>query len=37
MLCKTVLRTDSFAGYLFVFLNRRKTSIKVLSYHYSDI
>ncbi len=32
MLCKTVLRSDPFAGYLFVFLNRRKTSIKVLSY-----
>jgi transposase len=32
MLCKAVLEADPFAGYLFVFLNRRKTSIKVLSY-----
>jgi transposase len=32
MLCRTVLRTDPFAGYLFVFLNRSKTSIKILSY-----
>ena len=32
MLCKTILRADPFTGYLFVFLNRRKTSIKVLSY-----
>lgn len=32
MLCKTVLRSDPFSGYLFVFLNRRKTAIKILSY-----
>lgn len=32
MLCRTILKSDPFAGYLFVFLNRTKTSIKILSY-----
>jgi len=32
MLCRSVLKADPFAGYLFVFLNRSKTSIKILSY-----
>ena len=31
-LCRTVLTSDPFAGCLFVFLNRSKTSIKILSY-----
>jgi len=31
-LCKKILKADPFAGYLFVFLNRRKTAIKILSY-----
>ena len=30
MLCRTVLKADPFAGYLFVFLNRSKTSIKIV-------
>ncbi len=30
-LCRTVLKADPFSGYLFVFLNRSKTSIKILS------
>ena len=30
--CRGVLREDPFSGYLFVFVNKRKTSIKILSY-----
>jgi transposase len=30
--CRTVLRSDPFSGAVFVFCNRRKTSIKVLVY-----
>ena len=31
-LCRTLLKSNPFSGYLFVFLNRRKTAIKILSY-----
>ncbi len=31
-LCRTVLKADPFTGCLFVFLNRSKTSIKIISY-----
>jgi len=31
-LCRRVLQTDPFSGYLFVFINRRKTTIKILCY-----
>lgn len=31
-LCKTVLRQDPFSGWVFVFRNRRASSIKVLVY-----
>lgn len=31
-LCRAVLTSDPFSGCLFVFLNRRRTSIKILSY-----
>ena len=31
-ICRRVLHKDPFQGYLFVFRNRRKTSIKLLSY-----
>jgi transposase len=31
-LCKKVIRVDPFSGYVFVFGNRRKTAIKILSY-----
>ena len=31
-ICKTVIKSDPFSGYLFVFLNRGKTSMKILSY-----
>ncbi|WP_363321014.1 IS66 family insertion sequence element accessory protein TnpB [Desulfobacula sp.] len=31
-MCRTVLNSNPFSGYLFVFLNRRKTAIKILSY-----
>ena len=30
--CRKVLDTDPFAGYLFVFVNKKKTSIKILVY-----
>ena len=30
--CKNVLNKDPFEGYVFVFANRRRTSIKILSY-----
>ena len=28
--CRKVLDTDPFSGYLFVFVNKKKTSIKIL-------
>jgi transposase len=31
-LCRQVIRSDPFSGYVFVFVNRRRTSIKILSY-----
>jgi len=31
-LCRVELKTDPFAGHLFVFRNRRKTAIKILTY-----
>lgn len=31
-LCRAVLKSDPFSGCMFVFLNRRKTSIRVLCY-----
>ena len=31
-LCRTVLETDPFSGCVFVFRNRRSTSVKVLVY-----
>lgn len=31
-ICRSVLKSDPFSGYLFVFLNKRKTSIKLLCY-----
>jgi transposase len=31
-ICKAVLQKDPFSGCLFIFLNRRKTSIKCLSF-----
>ena len=30
--CREVLNSDPFSGYLFVFRNKRGTSIKILSY-----
>jgi transposase len=30
--CRQVLKSDPFSGYVFVFSNRRKTSIKILMY-----
>jgi transposase len=30
--CREVLRTDPFSGYLFVFRNKRGTAIKILTY-----
>jgi len=30
--CRKVLDTDPFAGYLFVFVNKKKISIKILVY-----
>ena len=30
--CRKVLDTDPFKGYLFVFVNKKKTSIKILVY-----
>jgi transposase len=30
--CRKVLGTDPFCGYLFVFVNKKKTSIKILVY-----
>jgi transposase len=31
-ICRSVLKSDPFSGYVFVFRNRRGTSIKVLVY-----
>jgi transposase len=31
-ICRNILQTDPFSGYLFVFLNKRKTAIKILMY-----
>ena len=31
-ICRGVLNSDPFSGYLFVFINRRKTAIKMLIY-----
>jgi transposase len=31
-LCRVELKSDPFAGYVFVFLNKAKTSIKILCY-----
>jgi transposase len=30
--CKEALEADAFSGYLFVFRNRRRTAIKILTY-----
>ena len=30
--CRNILELDPFSGYVFVFRNRRKTAIKILSY-----
>lgn len=30
--CRSVIKMDPFSGYVFVFRNRRKTSIKILMY-----
>jgi transposase len=31
-ICRGVLKSDPFSGFLFVFMNRRKTAIKMLVY-----
>jgi transposase len=31
-MCKSVVKSDPFSGYIFVFGNRTKTSIKILMY-----
>lgn len=31
-LCRKILKSDPFSGYLFVFINRRRTTIKILCY-----
>lgn len=31
-LCRKTLQSDPFSGYLFVFINRRKTAVKILCY-----
>ena len=31
-LCRTIFKSDPFSGYLFVFLNRGRTSIRTLCY-----
>ena len=30
--CRNIIRIDPFSGYVFVFRNRRKTAIKILTY-----
>ena len=32
MVCRDILKSDPFSGYVFVFMNRRKTAIKILMY-----
>lgn len=31
-LCKRAMREDPFSGYVFVFINRKRTAIKILMY-----
>jgi len=31
-ICRSVLKSDPFSGFLFVFMNKRKTAIKMLVY-----
>ena len=31
-ICRSVMESDPFSGYVFVFRNRRRTSIKILMY-----
>jgi transposase len=31
-LCRNVLKEDPFSGYVFVFMNKKKTAIKILMY-----
>jgi transposase len=31
-ICRSMLKSDPFSGYLFVFMNKRKTAIKMLTY-----
>jgi transposase len=31
-LCKRVMREDPFSGYVFVFINHKRTAIKILTY-----
>jgi transposase len=31
-ICRSVLQSDPFSGFLFVFMNKRKTAIKMLVY-----
>lgn len=31
-ICRDILKSDPFSGYVFVFFNKRKTSIKLLVY-----
>ena len=31
-ICRKKLKSDPFSGYMFIFLNKRKTAIKVLCY-----
>ena len=31
-ICRSVLKSDPFSGYLIVFMNKRKTAIKMLTY-----
>lgn len=31
-ICRSILKSDPFSGYLFVFMNKRKTAIKMLVY-----
>jgi transposase len=30
--CRNILESDPFSGYLFVFMNKKKTAIKILMY-----
>ncbi len=32
VLCRKILQKDPFSGYLFVFINKRRTAIKILCY-----